>query len=87
MATQKQKKRTCDVCIIGDGPSALASLSAIHEPYTLDSMTPTQVSNANLSVKRNSGRGDKLVGPSEKKVCVVDTHDGWLGGWSDNFAR
>ena len=80
----KQKKR-CDVCIIGAGPAGLAMLSAVHEPYTLDSMTPTQVSNANASMGRNRGR--RGIGPSEKKICVVDPNEGWLDGWSDNFAR
>ena len=83
MNKPNQKKR-CDVCIIGAGPAALATLSAIHEPYSLDSMTNTQVNNAQMTLTRYKGRG---VGPSEKKICVVDPNDTWLSGWSDNFAR
>mmetsp|Transcript_14442 Transcript_14442/g.34820 ORF Transcript_14442/g.34820 Transcript_14442/m.34820 type:complete len:486 (-) Transcript_14442:52-1509(-) len=82
----KTKKKRCDVCIIGAGPAGLATLSAIHEPYSLDSLTNTQVSNANASMKKRY-KGTGGVGPSEKKICVVDPNDSWLGGWSENFAR
>ena len=44
------RKKRCDVCIIGAGPAGLAALSAIHEPYTLDSMTNTQVNNVGAFV-------------------------------------
>jgi hypothetical protein len=80
--THNQK---CDVCIIGAGPAALATLSAIHEPYTLDSMTPNQVNSASESLRSN--KNNKGVGPSAKKVCVVDPSGGWLGRWNDNFDR
>ena len=76
----------CDICIIGAGPAALATLSAIHEPYTLDSMTPTQVNSASESL-RSSNKNNKGVGPSMKKVCVVDPSGDWLGRWNDNFDR
>ncbi|KAL7533690.1 hypothetical protein ACHAXR_008539 [Thalassiosira sp. AJA248-18] len=82
MKNLSKKNKRCDVCIIGAGPAALATLSAIHEPYSLDSMTNTQVHNANASMKRNKG-----LGPSEKSICVVDPNENWLGGWSENFAR
>ena len=85
------------MCIIGAGPAGLAALSAIHEPYTVDTMTPTQVSNANLSMKKHNGSKKKKkmdgtganssVGPSDKKICVIDRHDSWLVGWKDNFSR
>ncbi|KAK1736822.1 FAD-NAD(P)-binding protein [Skeletonema marinoi] len=78
----KSNKKRCDVCIIGAGPAALATLSAIHEPYTLDSMTPTQVNSASESIRYSRG-----VGPSTKKVCVVDPSGEWLGRWNDNFDR
>lgn len=84
MPKPTQKKR-CDVCIIGGGPAGLAALSAIHEPYTLDSMNSTQVNNANRFMERSSKKG--ALGPSEKKICVVDPHEGWLAGWSENFAK
>jgi len=99
MLTRRQQKvKQCDVCIIGAGPAGLAALSAIHEPYTVDTMTPTQISNANLSMKkkRNGSKKKKQdgtannsvgVGPSDKKICVIDRHDDWLGVWNDNFSR
>ena len=98
MLTRRQQKfKQCDVCIIGAGPAGLAALSAIHEPYTVDTMTPTQISNANLSMKKRNGSKKKKkdggtganssVGPSDKKICVIDRHDDWLGGWRDNFSR
>ena len=91
MRTPQQKKH-CDICIIGAGPAGLAALSAIHEPYTLDSMTPRQFESANLSMKRNSHKSKKdtsrgKVGPSDKKICVVDSSCDWLGSWKDNFSR
>jgi len=80
---RSNRKKHYEVSIIGAGPAGLATLSATHEPYTLDSMTNTQVNNANVSMKkRHNG-----LGPSEKKICVVDPNDKWLGGWSENFAR
>ena len=98
MLTRRQQKlKKCDVCIIGAGPAGLAALSAIHEPYTVDTMTPTQISNANLSMKkkRNGSKKKKQdstganssVGPSDKKICVIDRHDDWLGDWKENFSR
>jgi len=75
------KKKSCDVCIVGSGPAGLAALSAIHEPYTLDSMTSTQVSNANVSM----GRRRNGVGPSNHSVIVVDPSQHWMERWADNF--
>ena len=76
------KKKRCDICIVGAGPAGLATLSAIHEPYSLDSMNNIQVNNAN-KFSRNS----KKLGPTKHKICVVDSNENWLGGWSDNFSR
>ena len=98
MLTRRQQKlKKCDVCIIGAGPAGLAALSAIHEPYTVDTMTPTQISNANLSMKKkrngskkkkkNGTGANSSVGPSDKKICVIDRHDDWLVGWKMNFSR
>jgi hypothetical protein len=92
--TKKKKitngKVECDVCIIGAGPASLATLSAIREPYSLDSLSRTQVNNANRGMSARHG-GDRRAegggGGKKKKVCVVDPNDGWLGGWRDNFAR
>ena len=51
----------------------------LRETIIRDSMTPTQISNANLTMGK--------VGPSEKKICVVDPNPEWLGDWSANFSR
>ena len=77
------RKVECDVCIIGAGPAALATLSAIREPYSLDALSRTQVNNANRGMRTRHDRG----GADRMRVCVVDPNDGWLGGWRDNFAR
>lgn len=78
MVNQKQKKRG-DICIIGGGPAALATLAAIHEPYTTNTMTPTHFSNANLSMRRNKGRQE--LGPLKKRyVLLILTIYGWLVG-------
>lgn len=97
LTNRQQKMKKCDICIVGAGPAGLAALSAIHEPYTVDTMTPTQVSNANLSMKRRNGSKKKKqdgtgsnnnsVGPSDKNICVIDRHDDWLVGWKENFSR
>ncbi len=68
-----------DVCIVGAGPAGLASLSAINEPYSLDSMNPMQLQKANKYMSKNSNK--------KKSVCVVDPHPKWLQGWSTNFDR
>jgi hypothetical protein len=92
--TKKKKimngKVKCDVCIIGAGPASLATLSAIREPYSLDSLSRTQANNANRGMSLRHG-GDRRAGGGgggkKKKVCIVDPNDGWLGSWRDNFAR
>lgn len=65
-----------DVCIIGSGPAALACLSAIREPYSVDSLSDVQVQRA----LRGGGR-------KQLSVCVVDPHPDWMQGWSENFAK
>eukprot|EP00804_Cyclotella_cryptica_P018221 CCRYP_005960-RA/>CCRYP_005960-RA protein AED:0.03 eAED:0.03 QI:75/1/1/1/1/1/3/59/463 len=74
--------KRCDVCIIGSGPAGLCALSAVREPYTMDSMTYTQVSNANAMMTRRS-----IAGPPQHRVCVVDPNEKWLSEWTDNFKR
>ena len=80
MTMKMSKKKNCDVCIVGGGPAGLAALSAIHEPYTLDSMTSTQVNNANVTMGRRNG-----VGPSNHSVIVVDPSERWMDKWAENF--
>ena len=75
MKTQKQY----NVCIIGAGPAGLATLSAIHEPYSVDTMNEMQWGNAATRLEK--------LGPSEKKICVIDPHEEWLSGWNENFSR
>ena len=91
MTTAEKIRKECDVCIVGAGPAALATLSAIREPYSLDGLSRTQVSNANRGMRarhgdRRRGAGGG-AGGGRRRVCVVDPNDGWLGGWRDNFAR
>lgn len=73
------KIKQYDTCIIGGGPAGLATLSAIHEPYSVDTMNEMQWGNAATKLGK--------MGKSEKKICEVDPNEEWLGGWSDNFSR
>ena len=66
-----------DVCIVGAGPAALACLSAIREPYTLDTLTPGQLQHAN----KHLGQKTKAL-----RVAVVDPHEDWMAEWRENFA-
>lgn len=84
MIHKQQEKNRYDICIIGGGPAGLATLSAIQEPYSMDVMNNTQVSNANLSMRCQGRCG---MGPSRKKICIVDPSGKWLGKWTDNFER
>jgi len=68
--------QTCyDVCIIGAGPAGLASLSAVHEPYSIDNLNAVQVNRAGRSLNLHK----------RLKVCVIDVHDTWLYSWQKNF--
>ena len=64
-----------DVCIIGAGPAALACLSAISEPYSVDYLGGHQVERALHSIGLHQKR----------RVCVIDPSSGWLQGWKSNF--
>jgi hypothetical protein len=65
-----------DVVIVGAGPAGLATLSALHEPFSLDHLTDQQ-RNQVLMVRK----------PLKKKVCVVDPSGGWMVGWKENFSK
>lgn len=71
-------RQSFDVCIVGAGPSALTTLSALHSPYSLDGLTDRQLQRALQDLEKS---------PPQKKlrVCVVDTHDDWLVDWQRNF--
>ena len=75
----KQSKQ-CDVCIIGSGPAGLAVLSALREPYSVDTMSENQWGLAATQLNK-IGRSKKL------NITVIDPNDEWLGGWKDNFTR
>ena len=77
-------KNEYDICIIGAGPAGLATLSAIQEPYSMDSMNDTLMNKANQFIGAKNRRSSD--GPRSKKVCVVDPHQEWLDGWKQNFA-
>ena len=68
-----------DVCIVGAGPAGLASLSALHSPYSLDGSTLTE-SQKERALKT-------LKNQKQRKVCVVDSGENWLQAWQSNFAR
>lgn len=68
-----------DVCIIGAGPAGLATLSALHAPYSLDGgiHTDAQRERALKSLHRKP----------RLNVCIVDPHKSWLCDWKQNFDR
>jgi lysine/ornithine N-monooxygenase len=76
--------KKCQICIIGAGPAGLSSLSAIHEPYSLDTMNDAQVRRANHFIGGNRFNGE---GPSKKTICVIDPHANWMDGWKQNFEK
>lgn len=67
-----------DVCIVGAGPAALACLSAIQEPFSIDSLTEHQIN-----------RAERVLSASDssrhRKVCVVDPHSSFMAGWKSRF--
>jgi lysine/ornithine N-monooxygenase len=88
-----------DVCIIGAGPAALACLSAIREPYTLDHLTEEQITRANHHLlaqrkqvsRRKKNRGIHDCGgktshrENKLKVAVIDPNSEWMMGWKNQF--
>ena len=72
----KIAKQKCDVCIVGAGPAGLAALSALKEPYTLDTMNYGQIEQAQRFFKTNA---------KALNVCVVDPSDTWMHGWTEKF--
>ena len=66
-----------DVCIIGAGPAGLACLSAIREPYSIDSMRDAAVVER---AARSIGLHKQL------RICVVDPGTSWMQSWKSNFA-
>jgi hypothetical protein len=65
-----------DVCVIGAGPAGLAALSAIVEPYSLDSLSGHQGSRA--------ARAHGMQQSQVPRVCVVDPEP-WLTTWRQRF--
>mmetsp|Transcript_5254 Transcript_5254/g.9321 ORF Transcript_5254/g.9321 Transcript_5254/m.9321 type:complete len:311 (+) Transcript_5254:31-963(+) len=67
-----------DVCIVGGGPAALSTLSAIHSPYSLDgtTMTPAQQECVWRNIRKS---------PKKLSVCVIDSNTFWLESWNSNF--
>lgn len=71
------RTKNYDIIILGAGPAGLASLSAIQEPFSLDTLTEEQIQRA----VRGFSKGTKT-----KRVAVVDPHDSWMYTWKKNFA-
>lgn len=76
---QSLEETVFDVCIVGGGPGGLATLSAIHTPYSLDGSTMTE------SQKERALNSLKQQKQARRKVCVVDSGTGWLEDWKKNF--
>ena len=77
------KEVTCNVCIIGAGPAGLAVLSAIKEPYTLDTMNETQIEQAQRILSSSSSPS---LAARDLEVCVIDGSEDWMADWDKNFA-
>lgn len=88
----KPQQHHYDVCIVGAGPAGLAALSAIQEPYTLDTLSDYQVHQANnhLDHRQQQRQPSSSVSGSGagtiRRVCVIDPHPTWLDEWDRNFA-
>jgi hypothetical protein len=76
--------RDFDVCIVGAGPAGLATLSALHSPYSLDSgtMSNTQQERALITLSRQQRRQAPM-----KRFCVIDRNKTWMEEWQSNFDR
>ena len=70
-----------DVCIVGAGIAGLTMLSAIREPYSIDTLSDHQVTRALHSMSKSAKRN----GSGDLKVCVVDVHQTWFHTWKKNF--
>ena len=69
-----------DVCIVGSGPDALATLSALHEP--LSQLKPSDYNRA----KNNIDSRARAATNSALKVCVVSpSAPAWLQDWEARF--
>lgn len=68
------KVKKCNVCIIGAGPAGLAALSALREPFSLDTLNDSQLERAH----RNSIY-------KKLDICVVDPHKDWMAQWNEQF--
>lgn len=67
--------KRCDVCIVGSGPAGLATLSALRESYTLDSLNDRQINEAMRHVSK----------VPQRSICVVDPSPTWMNQWHTNF--
>ena len=70
-----EEEETFDAVIIGAGPASLAMLSALQEPYEMDTLTDLEQQCAAKCVLRRT----------KKRVVVVDPAPLWLGAWRHNF--
>ncbi|KAL7566324.1 hypothetical protein ACA910_013647 [Epithemia clementina (nom. ined.)] len=77
MAANTNYNNVFDVCIVGAGPAGLATLSALHSPYSLEGGTMTE------SQKERALKYLKLL--PKKSICVVDQAAGWMESWQTNF--
>lgn len=80
---KQQQQQHYDVVIVGAGPAALATLSALQESFSLDQLTDPQ-RNQILSSLSLSSRRTKST-KSKKRVCVVDPSGKWMAAWKENF--
>jgi hypothetical protein len=67
--------RLYDVVIVGSGPAGLACLSAIQEPYSIDTLTEAQ----RLRASKECGARKKY------RVAIVDPSPSWLSQWGKKF--
>jgi FAD-NAD(P)-binding len=64
-----------DVVIVGSGPAGLACLSAIQEPYSIDTLPEAQ----RLRAAKEFGTRRKY------RVAIVDPSPRWLSQWRERF--
>jgi Pyridine nucleotide-disulphide oxidoreductase len=75
--TSSASTTSWDVVIVGAGPAALACLSALQEPYSLDALSDATIQRAIRCMPK--GR------PRNLRVAVVDPAPSWLEAWRKQF--
>jgi hypothetical protein len=75
MGPPRHDRQHYDVCIVGAGPAGLAALSAIQEPYTLDTLSDYQVHQANLFLDKRRQRPSPSSSPGSSHSSSSSSYE------------